>query len=96
MENYRRVSKLYFISNILERYFFQQLVDYLHHKNVTYVFQSAYRPHHSAQTLLIETANDIILRLDKRHVSLLTMLDLSSAFDTIDHNIQLGWINYFY
>ena len=45
-------------------------------------------------TLLIRTANDILLGLDERDVSLLTLLDLSSAYDTIDHSIFLNRLNY--
>ena len=90
LENYRPVSNLSFISKIYEKIVLQQLVDYLDHNNLLCTSQFAYRPHHGTETLLLKTANDILLGLNKRHVSLLTLLDLSSAFDTIDHNILLN------
>ena len=86
----RPMSNLSFISKNFQNFFLQQLVDYLNQNYLLCTSQSAYRPHHSTQTLLLKTANDILLGLDKRHVSLLTLLDLSSAFDTIDHNILLS------
>ena len=96
LDNYRPVSNLSFISNIFYKVVLQQLVDYLNHNNLLCTSQSAYRPHHSTETLLLKTANDILLGLDKRHVSLLTLLDLSSAFDTIDHSIILNRLSYLY
>ena len=96
LENYRPVSNLSIVSKIHEEVVLQQLVDYLNHNNLLCTSQSAYRPHHSTETLLLKTANDILLGLDKRHVSLLTLLDLSSAFDTIDHNILLNRLNCLY
>ena len=95
-ENYGPVSNLSFIFNIFEKGVLQQLVDYLNHRNLLCISQSAYRSHHNSETLLLKTANDILLRLDRRHVSLLTLLDLSSAFDTIDHNILLDRLHYLY
>ena len=71
-------------------------MDYLNHDNLLCTSQSAYCPHHSTDTLLLKTANDILLGLGKRHVYLLTLLDLSSAFDTIDHNIILSRLSYLY
>ena len=94
--NYRPVSNLSFISNFFEKVVLQQLLDYLNHHNLLCTYQSAYRPHHSTETLLLITANDILLGVDKRHISLLTLLDLSSAFDTIDHNILFSRLNYLY
>ena len=94
LENYRPVSISSFISKIYEKVVPQQLVDYLNHNNLRCTSQSAYWPHHSTVTLLLKTANDILLGLDKRYVSLLTLLDLFSAFDTIYHNIQLNRLNY--
>ena len=90
------MSNLSFISKIVEKVVLQQLVDYLNHKNLFCTSQSEYRHHHSTETLLLKTANDILLGLDKRHVSLLILLDLSSAFDTIDHNILLNRLNCLY
>ena len=96
LENYRPVSNLSFISKISEKVVLQQLVDCLNHNNLLCTSQSAYQPHHSTETLLLKTANDILLGLDKRHVSLLTLLDLSSAFDAIDHNILLSRLHDLY
>ena len=88
------MSNLSFILKFFEKVFLQQLVDYLNHNNLLCTSKSAYWPHHSTETLLLKTANDILLGLDERHVSLLTLLDLSSAFDTIVHNILLNRLNY--
>ena len=88
------MSNLSFISTFFEKVVLQQLVGYLNHSNHHCTSQSAYRSHHCTETLLPKTANDILLGLDKRHVSLLTQLDLSSAFDTIDHSILLNRLDY--
>ena len=48
--------------------------------------QSAYRKFHSTETALLRVHNDISVSLDKGHVTALTLLDLSAAFNTIDHN----------
>ena len=90
------MSNLSFISSIYEKVVLQQLVYYLNQNNLFYTSQSAYRPHHSTETFLLRTANDILLGLDRRHVYLLILLDLSSAFDTIDHNVLLNRLNYLY
>ena len=51
--------------------------------------QSAYRAHHSAETALVRLHNDIVHSIDNRQSVLLVLLDLSAAFDTIDHTILL-------
>ena len=55
--------------------------------------QSAYRVHHSTETALLKVKNDILLNMNKQHVTLLVLLDLSAAFDTVEHKILLEALN---
>ena len=52
-------------------------------------FQSAYRKNHSTETALLRMRNDILVNMNKQRVTLLVFLDLSAAFDTVDHDILL-------
>ena len=54
------------------------------------LLQSAYRDKHSTETALIKVQNDILSALDAGSSAILLMLDLSAAFDTIDHDILLS------
>ena len=59
-------------------------------------FQSAYKKYHSTETALLKVQNDILRDIDKKKVALLLLLDLSAAFDTIDHEILLKRLEKFY
>jgi hypothetical protein len=87
--NYRPVSNLPFISKILERAVADQLTLHLTRNGLQEKFQSAYRAGHSCETALLRIINDLLLMLDKGNTAVLVLLDLSAAFDTIDHELLL-------
>ena len=87
LNNYRPVSKLCFIAKILEKLVLSQVSSYPNSNNLYNTCQSAYRPGHSTETALLKVVNDLFLSLNKGNISVLALLDFSSAFDTIDHTI---------
>ena len=56
-------------------------------------FQSSYRKNHSTETALVRVTNDILMKMNTQEVTLLVMLDLSAAFDTVNHDILLTRLN---
>ena len=89
MKNYRPVSGLCFISKLLERVVASQVKTHLESCTLNNIFQSAYRSGHSTETALLGLKNDIHLSLSKGLPTALILLDLSAAFDTIDHDLLL-------
>ena len=51
-------------------------------------FQSAYKAGHSTETALLRVKNDLLMAVDGRKAVVLVLLDLSAAFDTVDHVIM--------
>ena len=87
LNNYRPVSNLCFIAKILEKLVLSQVSSYLNSHNPYNTCQSAYRPGHSTETALLKVVNDQFLSLNNGNISVLALLDFSSAFNTIDHPI---------
>ena len=89
LANYRPVSNLSFLSKLLERVVLHQLQKHLNDNDLIEKRQSAYLSSHSTETALLDVTSNLLDEADKGHVSILSLLDLSAAFDTIDHNILL-------
>ena len=87
--SFRPVSNLPFISKLTEKASVNQLSGHMNKVRSLPSGQSAYRPFHSTETALLKVQSDILLNMDDQKVTLLVMLDLSAAFDTIDHSILL-------
>ena len=92
-KNYRPVSNLSFISKLVERVVCVQLVEHLKSNNLYEIFQSAYRQLHSTETALLRVQNDLLQAVDNEGGAILVLLDLSAAFDTIDHQKLLNLLN---
>ncbi len=88
--NYRPISNLPFLSKMLEKVESSQLYSFLEKNYICEDFQSGFRPSHSTETALIRVTNDLFLSSNHGCISLLVFLDLSAAFDTINHNILLN------
>ena len=76
-----------FIAKILEKLVLSIVSSYLNSHNFYNTCQSACRPGRSTETALLKVVNDLFLSLTKGNISVLALLDFSSAFDTIDHPI---------
>jgi hypothetical protein len=87
--NYRPVSNLCFVSKVIERVVASQLMEHLTKNNILDPFQSAYRKNYSTETLLTHLQDQIIRHIDDNKVVILVLLDLSSAFDTVHHDLLL-------
>ena len=91
--SYRPISNLSVLSKILERVVAKQMVSYLNDNSLMPEVQSAYRTHHSTETALAKVLSDILMAIDSGNIALLSLLDLSAAFDTVDHEILLRRLN---
>ena len=89
LKNFRPVSNLHFLSKIVEKAVAAQLSKHFQENALHEPFQSAYRTSHSTEMALLRVQSDILLALDRKEAVFLVLLDLSSAFDTIDHALLL-------
>ena len=88
--NLRPVSNLQYVSKLTGRAVFDQTHAHLTSHGSYPPFQSAYRKCHSSETTLLKMQNDVLMNLDSQRVTLLVLLDLSAAFDTVDNGVLLG------
>ena len=89
LNNYRPISNLPFLFKTIERAASNQIKDYVSRNNLNANHQSAYRKYHSTETALVRVNNDILRAVDSHHHVIIVLLDLSAAFDTLDHQVLL-------
>ena len=89
LKNYRPVSNLSVVSKLLERVALTQLNKYLVGNDLHCSMQSGYRPNHSCETLHVRMSDDVLREIHSDNIVIVVLLDLSAAFDTIDHGILL-------
>ena len=87
LNSYRPISNLPVLSKLLERLVARQLVSYLNEAKLMPHLQSVYRAYHSTETAVVKVKvlMNVLCALDAGDLAMLTLLDLSAAFDTVDH-----------
>ena len=96
LPNYRPISNLSYLSKITEKTVSEQIIAHISSNNMLHKWQSAYKALHSTETALLRISNDILREMDKNQCVFLILLDLSAAFDTIDHEILLNRLDKYY
>ncbi len=86
-QNYRPISKLPFLAKLLEKTVAEQLTAVLDNQLLYDTYQSGYRKLHSTEMALVKVTNDILMAADDGRCTLMVLLDLSCAFNTVDHEI---------
>ena len=93
--NYRPISLLSIFDKILERLVCKRLYSFLNKYNILYDYQFGFREKHSTILALIEIMDSIRENLDKGNSIIGIYLDLSKAFDTVNHKILLHKLEYY-
>ena len=93
IKNYRPISNLSFFSKFLERTIANQLQSHFSTNGLISEYQSACSKFHSSEAVLNRIQNDILASLGSGHSTAL-LLDLSSVFNTTDHNILFYRLKY--
>ena len=88
-KNYRPVSIMCFISKLLERILYTQIIEFVESNKLLPRYQSSYRKGHSCETAMLRVVGDVQQMLRDKNYVVLVLLDSSAAFDTVDHSILL-------
>ena len=95
LKDFRPISILPCLSKILEKVVASQLCSYFDNHNFFNFLQSGFRKNHSTASALLKIITDIINSLDQNDITILTLLDYSKAFDTVNHELLLAKLKHF-
>ena len=94
LSNYRPVCDIKYLHKLIEKTVLPQLNIHMSTNNLHINCQSGYKPNHSCESLLLRVINDALVSMDKGLCTVLVLLDLSAAFDTVDHEVLLDILYY--
>ena len=93
--NYRTISLLPSMSKIYEYVVFEQLLKYMEDNRLFYKDQFGFRPGHSTELASLRFVDTLVQQMDNFYVPTSILIDLSKAFDTLDHDIVLSKLRYY-
>ena len=82
--NYRPIVNLQFLSKVIEKVVLKRLTSHMSLNNLHCHQQFGYKKHHSTETMLLQIVNDVLVGFERNSGTVLVLLDMSSAFDTVD------------
>ena len=91
--NYGPVSNLPFLSKVLEKIVLARYNNHCDRHNLIPSFQSAYRPKHSYETLMVKLVNDLLWSMERKEANEVVVIDLSDSFDMVDHTILIDLLH---
>ena len=94
VELYRPISNFSFLGKTIETAAKKQLIAHMETLNVLPEDQSAYREFHSTETALCSIVSDLLEYMDNGKCAILILLDLSAAFNTVDHKLLIDDLMY--
>ena len=89
LKNYRPVAIIPILSKVLERVIFNQMIEYLNVNNLLHLNHHAYRTQLNTTTALIQMYDGWLQAVESDQLAGVCMLDMSSAFDLVDHNLLI-------
>ena len=87
--NFRPITNLKMVPKVIEKAVTVQLIADISTHHLDEWFQSAYKLYHSTEIALVRVQNDIFCAIYSNHSVILLLLDLSAAFESVDHSIRL-------
>ena len=84
LNSYRPVHNLVFLSKLMEKVVIKQFNDHIARNNLDLKFQHGYKKYHSTETLILRVVDDVLIGFEKGTATVMVMIDLSAAFDTVD------------
>ena len=95
LSNYRPISLLSSFSKVFEYVIFHQLFDYFNESNLLCIQQFGFRPGHSTELAAVKLIDHLTKQMDRGLIPINIYIDLSKAFDTLNHKILLSKLKYY-